>query len=83
MKSFIYTAKYILKTIDDEYKEYSDKGIIVGDSYAKAMSQLEKYYDPEDLYELKIVSLRDDGITLLPDLPDIDLENAIIAENIC
>lgn len=83
MKSFIYTAKYILKTIDDEYKEYSDKGIIVGDSYAEAMSQLEKFYDPEDLYELKIVSLRDDGITLLPDLPDIDLENAIIAENIC
>lgn len=41
MKSFIYTAKYILKTIDDEYKEYSDKGIIVGDSYAEAMSQLE------------------------------------------
>ena len=47
------------------------------------MSQLEKYYDPEDLYELKIVSLRDDGITFLPDLPDINLENAIIAENIC
>ena len=39
MKSFIYTAKYILKTIDDEYKEYSDKGIIVGDSYAEAMIQ--------------------------------------------
>lgn len=83
MKSFIYTAKYILKTIDDEYKEYSDKGIIVGDSYAEAMSQLEKFYDPEDLYELKLSSLRDGGIVFLPELPNVNLEDMIIEENIC
>lgn len=83
MKTFFYTAKYILKNIEDEYKEYCDHGIVVGDSYTEAMSQLEKYYDPEDLYELKLSLLRDDSIVLLPNLPDINLENAIIEENIC
>lgn len=83
MKTFFYTTKYILKTINNDYKEYCDHGIIAGASYTEAMSQLEEYYDSEDLYELKLVALRDDGITLLPDLPGIDLESAITEANCC
>lgn len=83
MKTFFYTAKYILKTIDNDYKEYTDHGIIAGASYTEAMSQVEEYYGSEELYELKLVALRDDGITLLPELPGIDLEGAITEANFC
>nr|DAF40475.1 MAG TPA: hypothetical protein [Caudoviricetes sp.] len=83
MKTFFYTAKYILKNMEDEYKEYTDHGIVADDSYAEAMSQLEKFYDPEDLYELKLSSLRDGGIVFLPELPNVNLEDMIIEENIC
>lgn len=47
-------------------------GIVASTSYAEAMSQL------EDLYELKLSSLRDGGIVFLPELP-----NVIVEANIC
>lgn len=72
MKTFFYTAKYTSKDMD------GDHGIIASTSYAEATSQLEELYDPEDLYELKLSSLRDGGIVFLPELP-----NVIVEANIC
>ena len=40
MKTFFYTAKYTLKDIEGDYKEYTDHGIIASTSYAEATSQL-------------------------------------------
>ena len=83
MKTFFYTAKYTSKDMEGDYKEYTDHGIIASTSYAEAMSQLEELYDPEDLYELKLSSLRDGGIVFLPELPNVNLEDVIIEANIC
>lgn len=82
MKTFFYTAKYTLKDMKGEYKEYTDHGIVASTSYAEAMSQLEEFYE-EDLYELKLSSLRDGGIVFLPELPNVNLEDVIIEANIC
>jgi len=82
MKTFFYTAKYTLKDMNGEYKEYTDHGIVANTSYAEAMSQLEEFYD-EDLYEIKLSSLRDDGIVFLPELPNVNLEDVIVEANIC
>lgn len=83
MKTFFYTAKYTLKDMKGEYKEYTDHGIVANTSYAEAMSQLEEFYDSEDLYEIKLSSLRDDGIVFLPELPNVNLEDVIVEANIC
>lgn len=82
MKTFFYTAKYTLKDMEGNYKEYTDHGIVANTSYAEAMSQLEEFYD-EDLYEIKLSSLRDDGIVFLPELPNVNLEDVIVEANIC
>ena len=55
MKTFFYTAKYTLKDMEGDYKEYTDHGIVANTSYAEAMSQLEEFYDSEDLYEIKVI----------------------------
>lgn len=81
MKTFIYTAKYIFKNIEDEYKEYTDHGIVTGNSYAEAMSSIEELYGSEDLDEIKLSYLRSGNIVFLPDLPNTDLENAIVEAN--
>lgn len=83
MKTFFYTAKYTSKDIEGNYKEYTDHGIVASTSYAEAMSQLEEFYGPEDLYELKLSSLRDGGIVFLPELPNVNLEDVITEANIC